>query len=99
MAVRALEFYAGIGVLVRNKHTKKFDHWFQLGGLHVALRRSSADGVVVRAFDWDPVACQVYRINHLPNIIQKVSRSLDFSVAYTHLPWYPCIALLSGRHL
>ncbi|KXN84817.1 tRNA (cytosine(38)-C(5))-methyltransferase [Leucoagaricus sp. SymC.cos] len=57
MAIRALEFYAGIG------------------GLHLALQRSSVDGAVVQAFDWDPAACQVYRINHPPKIIKKADIS------------------------
>lgn len=46
-----------------------------IGGLHVALQRSSVSGVVVGAFDWNPLACQVYRINHPPKIIQKVDIS------------------------
>ncbi|KAF5355832.1 hypothetical protein D9756_004315 [Leucocoprinus leucothites] len=46
-----------------------------IGGLHLALQRSSVDGVVVQAFDWDPAACQVYRINHPPEIIKKADIS------------------------
>jgi tRNA (cytosine38-C5)-methyltransferase len=35
-----------------------------IGGLHRALDRSGINGSVVRAFDWDQMACQVYAANH-----------------------------------
>ncbi|XP_006454830.1 hypothetical protein AGABI2DRAFT_198459 [Agaricus bisporus var. bisporus H97] len=46
-----------------------------IGGLHLALQRSSVHGSVVQAFDWDRVACQVYRINHSPDIIKNTDIS------------------------
>ncbi|KAF9448849.1 S-adenosyl-L-methionine-dependent methyltransferase [Macrolepiota fuliginosa MF-IS2] len=46
-----------------------------IGGLHLALQRSSVDGTVVQAFDWDQTACQAYRINHPPKLIEKVDIS------------------------
>ncbi|KAF7437258.1 hypothetical protein PC9H_004095 [Pleurotus ostreatus] len=42
-----------------------------IGGLHLALQRSTIDGNVVRAFDWDQTACKVYSANHGPNVVQK----------------------------
>ncbi|KAI0262477.1 S-adenosyl-L-methionine-dependent methyltransferase [Gloeopeniophorella convolvens] len=54
--IRALEFYSGIG------------------GLHLALSRSHVGehAAVVRAFDWDQIACTVYRMNHGAGIVHKV---------------------------
>ncbi|KAJ3556629.1 hypothetical protein NM688_g1923 [Phlebia brevispora] len=46
-----------------------------IGGLHLALTRSSVQAEVVRAFDWDQSACQVYAANYGPNIVQKVDIS------------------------
>ncbi|KAF8624860.1 hypothetical protein AX15_005739 [Amanita polypyramis BW_CC] len=46
-----------------------------IGGLHLALTRSNADATVVQAFDWDQMACQVYSLNHGPNIVSKVDIS------------------------
>ncbi|TCD61788.1 hypothetical protein EIP91_007942 [Steccherinum ochraceum] len=43
-----------------------------IGGLHVALQRSTVDGEVVRAFDWDQAACQVYDHFHGLKIVQRV---------------------------
>ncbi|KAH9985762.1 S-adenosyl-L-methionine-dependent methyltransferase [Russula vinacea] len=53
---RALEFYCGIG------------------GLHYALSRSGVrnSATVVRAFDWDQLACAVYTTNHGPGIAHRV---------------------------
>lgn len=45
----------------------------EIGGLHMALKRSSANATVVQAFDWDQLACQVYSLNHGPDIAFKVS--------------------------
>ncbi|KAH9981611.1 S-adenosyl-L-methionine-dependent methyltransferase [Russula compacta] len=55
-SIRALEFYCGIG------------------GLHCALSKSSlgANAAVVRAFDWDQIACAVYTANHGPGIAHRV---------------------------
>ncbi|KAN0121349.1 cytosine-5--methyltransferase [Russula decolorans] len=56
MAKQALEFYCGIG------------------GLHCALSRGSVgnNATVVRAFDWDQLACAVYTANHGPGIAHSV---------------------------
>ncbi|KAA1475439.1 S-adenosyl-L-methionine-dependent methyltransferase [Dentipellis sp. KUC8613] len=43
-----------------------------IGGLHLALARSSVRGEVVRAFDWDQTACQVYSANHGAGLVEKV---------------------------
>ncbi|KAH9963519.1 S-adenosyl-L-methionine-dependent methyltransferase [Russula dissimulans] len=55
-SIRALEFYCGIG------------------GLHYALARSSVrdHATVVRALDWDQIACAVYTANHGPDIAHRV---------------------------
>ncbi|KAJ3500737.1 hypothetical protein NLJ89_g9659 [Agrocybe chaxingu] len=45
-----------------------------IGGLHIALSRSDVDAQVIRAFDWDQTACQVYEANH-GDIVQKVDIS------------------------
>ncbi|VDB82751.1 unnamed protein product [Peniophora sp. CBMAI 1063] len=42
-----------------------------IGGLHLALARSRVDAAVIRAYDWDPLACSVYSANHGPNIAYK----------------------------
>ncbi|KAI0028081.1 S-adenosyl-L-methionine-dependent methyltransferase [Vararia minispora EC-137] len=42
-----------------------------IGGLHRALTRSGVVADVVRAFDWDPLACAVYEANHGPGIVKK----------------------------
>ncbi|GJE94260.1 DNA methyltransferase [Phanerochaete sordida] len=46
-----------------------------IGGLHQALRRSRADGTVVRAYDWDQAACQVYQANYGPGIVKQADIS------------------------
>ncbi|KAK2462115.1 hypothetical protein APHAL10511_006578 [Amanita phalloides] len=46
-----------------------------IGGLHLALKRSNVNATVVQAFDWDQLACQVYLLNHGPNIVSKVDIS------------------------
>ncbi|KIP04052.1 hypothetical protein PHLGIDRAFT_25806 [Phlebiopsis gigantea 11061_1 CR5-6] len=42
-----------------------------IGGLHLALARSQVNGSVIRAYDWDQSACQVYQKNHGPGIVKK----------------------------
>ncbi|KAF5382814.1 hypothetical protein D9757_007279 [Collybiopsis confluens] len=42
-----------------------------IGGLHLALRRSKIQGTVVKAFDWDQNAANVYDANHGPSIATK----------------------------
>ncbi|KAG6850180.1 hypothetical protein H0H93_016860 [Arthromyces matolae] len=51
-----------------------------IGGLHLAFDRSSVDGTVVQAFDWDQTASQVYAANFSAEksqarIIQKIDIS------------------------
>ncbi|THH26585.1 hypothetical protein EUX98_g7603 [Antrodiella citrinella] len=46
-----------------------------IGGLHVALQRSSVNGEVVQAFDWDQSACQVYEAFHGRNLVRKTDIS------------------------
>ncbi|KAL0950580.1 hypothetical protein HGRIS_007375 [Hohenbuehelia grisea] len=46
-----------------------------IGGLHLALRRSKVSGHVVRAFDWDQTALQVYAANFGAGIVTKVDIS------------------------
>ncbi|KZT68455.1 S-adenosyl-L-methionine-dependent methyltransferase [Daedalea quercina L-15889] len=43
-----------------------------IGGLHRALKGSSADGQVIRAFDWDQNACKVYSLNYGEDVVHKV---------------------------
>ncbi|KZT42761.1 S-adenosyl-L-methionine-dependent methyltransferase [Sistotremastrum suecicum HHB10207 ss-3] len=47
-----------------------------IGGLHLALRRCSARGRVLRAFDWDQLSCQIYDANFGPKIAYKADISL-----------------------
>ena len=42
-----------------------------LGGLHRALERSCVNGSVIRAYDWDQAACQVYQVNYEPGIVKQ----------------------------
>ncbi|PPQ98943.1 hypothetical protein CVT24_003570 [Panaeolus cyanescens] len=46
-----------------------------IGGLHLALTRAQPDAQVVKAFDWDQTACQVYSANH-GRIVDKVDIGL-----------------------
>ncbi|KAJ7585783.1 S-adenosyl-L-methionine-dependent methyltransferase [Mycena floridula] len=46
-----------------------------IGGLHLALKRSKANGSVLRAFDWDQTACQVYEANYGSTTVQKTDIS------------------------
>ncbi|KAF8577554.1 S-adenosyl-L-methionine-dependent methyltransferase [Ramaria rubella] len=46
-----------------------------IGGLHFALQRSGVNARVVRAFDWDPAASQVYNENCGANIVQRTDIS------------------------
>ncbi|KJA23546.1 hypothetical protein HYPSUDRAFT_137529 [Hypholoma sublateritium FD-334 SS-4] len=46
-----------------------------IGGLHLALSRSTVDGEVIGAFDWDQTACAVYSLNHGKNIVHKIDIS------------------------
>ncbi|KAI0073734.1 S-adenosyl-L-methionine-dependent methyltransferase [Panus rudis PR-1116 ss-1] len=46
-----------------------------IGGLHLGLSRSSVNGLVVRAYDWDQSACQVYDANYGKGIAQKADIS------------------------
>ncbi|PFH50717.1 hypothetical protein AMATHDRAFT_192665 [Amanita thiersii Skay4041] len=43
-----------------------------IGGLHLALKRSNVNSTVVRAFDWDQTACNVYESNFGQNTVSKV---------------------------
>ncbi|KDR80763.1 hypothetical protein GALMADRAFT_135876 [Galerina marginata CBS 339.88] len=54
--------------------TRALEFYSGIGGLHLALSRSSVDAEVVQAFDWDQTACQVYRANH-GDIVNKVDIS------------------------
>lgn len=72
-SVRAVEFFAGIGAcyIVYNSIIVAISLALT-GGLHFALARSHVDGTVIRAYDWDQAACQVYQRNHDNNIVKKV---------------------------
>jgi tRNA (cytosine38-C5)-methyltransferase len=50
------------------------------GGLHLALKRSLVPGTVVRAFDWDQAACQVYTANYGPKVASKVRVKLNWGI-------------------
>lgn len=69
--VRVAEFYSGIGTTVPICSDYIISNF--AGGLHLALKRSQVSGNVVRAFDWDPAACQVYEANNGPGIVETVS--------------------------
>lgn len=45
-----------------------------IGGLHLALKRSG-QGSVIRAFDWDQTACNVYEAFHGEGIVKRVDIS------------------------
>ncbi|KIK16252.1 hypothetical protein PISMIDRAFT_686491 [Pisolithus microcarpus 441] len=46
-----------------------------IGGLHLALSRSQIPATVIAAYDWDPIACQVYAVNHGSNVVHKADIS------------------------
>ncbi|CAL1697281.1 unnamed protein product [Somion occarium] len=46
-----------------------------IGGLHKALDTSSVSGSVIRAYDWDQSACQVYDANYGKGIVKKADIS------------------------
>ncbi|EIM91925.1 S-adenosyl-L-methionine-dependent methyltransferase [Stereum hirsutum FP-91666 SS1] len=61
-----------------------------IGGLHLALERSSVSGEVVQAFDWDQLACSVYNSNHEPKLARKVDIATltpDILAAYAADLW------------
>lgn len=70
-SVRAIEFYAGIGACYIVCYNIIVTISLA-GGLHFALARSHVDGTVIRAYDWDQAACQVYQRNHDSNTVKKV---------------------------
>ena len=70
MSIRAIEFYSGIGAYLDQLLLGILSQSFK-GGLHRALSLSNVDATVIRAFDWDQTACQVYQANY-GNIIRKV---------------------------
>jgi len=43
--------------------------------LHLSLQRSRVPGTIVRAFDWDQAACQVYAANYGSEIVKKIDIS------------------------
>ncbi|KAF8876492.1 S-adenosyl-L-methionine-dependent methyltransferase [Infundibulicybe gibba] len=47
---------------------KALEFYSGIGGLHLALARSGVQGSVQQAFDWDPVACHVYSLNHRTDV-------------------------------
>ncbi|KAJ7232850.1 S-adenosyl-L-methionine-dependent methyltransferase [Mycena haematopus] len=51
---------------------KALEFYSGIGGLHLALSRSSAPASVSHAFDWDQNACDVYSANFGPGIARKV---------------------------
>ncbi len=94
MSLRAIEFYSGIGA-----RPAKFPHFFLIfselsgleGGLHRALLASGIDGTVVRAFDRDKTACDVYALNVGPDVVHRASpaRHTIPDVAYSSVPGRP----------
>ncbi|KAF7321963.1 Dna methyltransferase [Mycena kentingensis (nom. inval.)] len=54
---------------------KALEFYSGIGGLHLALKRSEADATVVRAFDWDLAACEVYEANFGAGIAAKTDIS------------------------
>ena len=50
--------------------------------MHYALSRSGVreDATVVRAFDWDQLACAVYTTNHGPGIAHRVGAQMNHSL-------------------
>ncbi|KAF8809505.1 S-adenosyl-L-methionine-dependent methyltransferase [Phlegmacium glaucopus] len=53
---------------------KALEFYCGIGGLRLALSRSSINAEVVQAFDWDQTACQVYKANH-NDVVRKVDIS------------------------
>ncbi|KIO07356.1 hypothetical protein M404DRAFT_408898 [Pisolithus tinctorius Marx 270] len=46
-----------------------------IGGLHLALSRSQVPATVIAAYDWDPIACQVYGVNYGSSTVHKTDIS------------------------
>jgi hypothetical protein len=76
-SIRALEFYCGIGKV--GGPSAFILPTFGIGGLHCALSRSSVgnNATIVRAFDWDQLACTVYTANHGPGIAHRVRAQMS----------------------
>jgi hypothetical protein len=76
-SIRAIEFYCGIGRV--GWPSAFIVPTCGIGGLHYALSRSSVgnNATVVRAFDWDQLACAVYTANHGPGIAHSVRAQMS----------------------
>jgi tRNA (cytosine38-C5)-methyltransferase len=75
-----------------------------LGGMHLALKRSNVEGTVVRSYDFDKIACQVYSLNHSDVILKAdISKLEADSLAALHADLWlmspPCqpYTVLSSR--
>ncbi|KAJ7743878.1 S-adenosyl-L-methionine-dependent methyltransferase [Mycena metata] len=55
--------------------SKALEFYSGIGGLHLALSRSTAPVSVAKAFDWNQLACDVYSSNFGPGIATKVDIS------------------------
>ncbi|KAI6137030.1 S-adenosyl-L-methionine-dependent methyltransferase [Pisolithus sp. B1] len=55
-----------------------------IGGLHLALSRSQTPATVIAAYDWDPIASQVYTVNYGPNVIHKADISTLTAARLSH---------------
>ena len=70
MAITALEFYSGIGIIIEISTVRCL--LGSTGGLHYALKKSSVDARVLAAFDWDQLACRVYSHNFPETTVKQV---------------------------
>ncbi|KAI0089821.1 S-adenosyl-L-methionine-dependent methyltransferase [Irpex rosettiformis] len=55
----------------RTRPIRALEFYSGIGGLHLALCCSEVEGIVIRAFDWDQAARQVYKSNHGQGIVQQ----------------------------
>ncbi|KAI0089822.1 S-adenosyl-L-methionine-dependent methyltransferase [Irpex rosettiformis] len=55
----------------RTRPIRALEFYSGIGGLHLALCCSEVEGIVIRAFDWDQAARQVYTSNHGQGIVQQ----------------------------
>ncbi|KAH7911830.1 S-adenosyl-L-methionine-dependent methyltransferase [Hygrophoropsis aurantiaca] len=69
------------------------DELLPIGGLHLAFTRSCAKASIVKAFDWDQTACQVYEANYGPQLVSKADIS-TLTASYLS-PLHASIWLLS----
>ncbi|KAG7089090.1 hypothetical protein E1B28_010799 [Marasmius oreades] len=61
--------------MVGDENLKALEFYSGIGGLHLALSRSSVNASIESAFDWDQNACKVYEANHGRGVVERVNIS------------------------